>query len=131
MPARYGEGGYHPDGYGAGGYHPGGYGAYGSVNRGELNGFLGLPTDAGLHAAGGTFANTGLACGRDLPPRLGLIPTPPPGPMLRGSVSRIGHPITRVDIGVELGPCLGLDSSRRRCGRMGLPQLGPVRSGRP
>jgi hypothetical protein len=62
----YGEGGYHPDAYGAGGYHPGGYGAYGSVNRGQLNGFLGLPTDGGLSAGAATFANHGLGGGQAL-----------------------------------------------------------------
>ena len=62
----YGEGGYHPDAYGAGGYHPGGYGGYGSVNRGQLNGFLGLPTDGGLGAGAATFANHGIGGGQAL-----------------------------------------------------------------
>jgi hypothetical protein len=55
-------GGYHADGFGGGygGYHAGGFadggyraGGYGSVNRGQLNSFLGLPTDGGFHAMGG------------------------------------------------------------------------------
>ncbi len=37
---------------------------YGSVNRGQLNGFLGLPTDGGLGAGTATFANHGLGGGR-------------------------------------------------------------------
>ena len=44
------------------------------MNRGELNGFLGLPTDAGLHAAGGTFANTGLGAGEGLAAASGTHP---------------------------------------------------------
>ena len=53
------SGGFHAGGYGgdrfggfdAGGFHEGGLG--GSLNRGQLNSFLGLPTNAGMHAAGG------------------------------------------------------------------------------
>lgn len=59
------------------GYHPGGYGAgyrSGSLNRGELNGFLGLPTDAGLHTAGGDFANVNRIGGQGLSNELGTHP---------------------------------------------------------
>ncbi len=45
------EGGaYHAGGFEGGAYHAG---AYGSVNRGQLDSFLGLPTDGGFHAAAG------------------------------------------------------------------------------
>ena len=47
----FGGGAYHADSFGSGGYHAGGYG--GSVNRGQLDSFLGLPTDGGFHAAAG------------------------------------------------------------------------------
>ncbi len=46
-----GGGAYHADSLGGGGYHAGGYG--GTVNRGQLDSFLGLPTDGGFHAAAG------------------------------------------------------------------------------
>jgi len=36
----------------------------GSLNRGELNGFLGLPTDGGMHAASGALANRGFNSGQ-------------------------------------------------------------------
>jgi len=71
----YGGGGYRAGGYRAGtfggGYAGGGFSGYrsggdafsgvragqwgGTVNRGELNSFLGLPTDAGMHAASGAY----------------------------------------------------------------------------
>jgi hypothetical protein len=69
-------GGYHPNGYSTGyhpsgepgsygGYHPGGYGQAGmgaAPNRGQLNSFLGLPTDAGGGAATGKqFSGQNLA----------------------------------------------------------------------
>ena len=63
-----GYGGYHAGGFGggeAGGFRAGGYGGYhaggygGSVNRGQLNSFLGLPTDGGMAAAGGFHARGG------------------------------------------------------------------------
>ena len=75
------SGGYHEGGYGgerSGGYDAGGYRAGGastggfresgygdSVNRSQLNGFLGLPTDGGMHAAGGAEATRGYAFGGD------------------------------------------------------------------
>jgi hypothetical protein len=58
----YDAGGYHAGGFNAGGFHGGGDfsggaeregGFGGSVDRGQLNSFLGLPTDGGMHAAGG------------------------------------------------------------------------------
>jgi len=48
----FGGGGYHAGGFAEGGYHAGGYGS--SVNRGQLDSFLGLPTDGGFHAVAGT-----------------------------------------------------------------------------
>ena len=90
-----GGGGFHEGGFGwggFGGYHPGGLGgaagfarrvamaAYrggvlraagprggygGSLNRGQLNSFLGLPTDGGMHAAGGVYAH-GQSAGRGI-----------------------------------------------------------------
>jgi hypothetical protein len=59
----YSAGSFDRVGYSAGGYRAasaeGGFRAAdygGSLNRGELNGFLGLPTDGGMHAAGGVSA---------------------------------------------------------------------------
>ncbi len=47
----FGGGASHADSFAAGGYRAGGYG--GSVNRGQLDSFLSLPTDGGFHAAAG------------------------------------------------------------------------------
>ncbi len=44
-------GGFSDGGFREGGFGAGAYG--GTVNRGQLNGFLGLPTDGGFHAAAG------------------------------------------------------------------------------
>ena len=59
----YDAGGYHAGGFDAGGYHAGGYsgwdsgrfnaGSYASHSAGQLDSFLGLPTDGGFHAAAG------------------------------------------------------------------------------
>lgn len=46
---------------GADGFRAGGYG--GSLNRGELNSFLGLPTDGGMHAAAGDYGARGTVAG--------------------------------------------------------------------
>jgi len=56
--------------YGSGfansGARAGGFSDYGgSVNRGQLNSFLGLPTDGGFHAANGAYGARGLAAGPD------------------------------------------------------------------
>ena len=48
---NFGGGAYRADSFAGGGYRAGGYG--GSVNRGQLDSFLGLPTDGGFHAAAG------------------------------------------------------------------------------
>ena len=75
-------GGFHAGGFDAGGFHAGGFDASGfhggdfegvqraggfggSLDRGELNSFLGLPTDGGMHAAGGAFSEGGFASGAD------------------------------------------------------------------
>jgi hypothetical protein len=75
------RGGYNVGGFDRGGYNAGSYRAAGgeggfraadyggSLNRGELNGFLGLPTDGGMHAARGASARAvtpygGAAAGR-------------------------------------------------------------------
>jgi hypothetical protein len=73
-----GAGGFHAGGVGAEGFHAGGlgaggfgaaggrageFGAGGAVSRGQLNSFLGLPTDGGMHAAGGAFAGAGAVAG--------------------------------------------------------------------
>lgn len=65
-----GYGGYHAGGFEAGGYHAGGFegsegyhagglegGGGSSLDRGQLNSFLGLPTDGGMHAAGGAYGS--------------------------------------------------------------------------
>ncbi len=64
-------GGFHSAGFGGGAFHEGSFG--GSLNRGQLNSFLGLPTDAGMHAAGGAVAGGrmfaapgGVAAGRGI-----------------------------------------------------------------
>jgi len=41
----------------------------GSTNRGQLNNFLGLPTDSGFSAAGGMFANRGVGAAQDIAAR--------------------------------------------------------------
>ena len=56
-----GYGGFRSGGLGAGGFGAGAYGH--SVNRGQLNSFLGLPTDGGMHAAGGAWGSGGFAGG--------------------------------------------------------------------
>ena len=57
----YRAGGFSAGGYGAGGFRAGDYNA--SVNRGQLNSFLDLPTDGGFHAAGGAYGARGIAAG--------------------------------------------------------------------
>lgn len=59
----YDAGGYHAGGFDAGGYHAGGYsgwdsgrfssGSYAAHTSGQVDSFLGLPTDGGFHAAAG------------------------------------------------------------------------------
>jgi len=44
------------------GFRAGGYGD--SLSRGQLDNFLGLPTDSGLHAASGVASDRGVAAGR-------------------------------------------------------------------
>src|SRR5208337_4486230 len=56
-----GFGGY--DGDRAGGLRDGGY--FDTLSRGELGGFLGLPTDGGLHAASGAYRTRGYVSGAD------------------------------------------------------------------
>ncbi|HWB12057.1 MAG TPA: hypothetical protein VG826_22720 [Pirellulales bacterium] len=60
-------------GFGAGGYRVGGFdhsmGAYGAASRGDLNRFLGLPTDAGMNAAAGVAGRGFMAEG----PRGGAV----------------------------------------------------------
>jgi hypothetical protein len=67
-------GGFRASGFGgeAGGARAGGFGGQaggfraggGSLSRGQLNSFLGLPTDGGMHAAGGAIGSGGAAGGR-------------------------------------------------------------------
>jgi hypothetical protein len=63
-------------GWGRGGSEwSGGSGRWGgSVSRGQLNSFLGLPTDAGMNVAHGTFANHGLESGQGLAAAYGTHP---------------------------------------------------------
>ncbi len=66
-------GGFHAGGFDAGGFHGGEFGAgavHGGslnapVNRGELNSFLGLPTDAGMHAAAGAAGGRDMVAGNE------------------------------------------------------------------
>jgi hypothetical protein len=72
--------GYRGGGFENGGYHGGEDGAYGadrwggSLNRGQLNGFLGLPTDAGLHSAGSDWAGHGAFNGEGVANAIGTHP---------------------------------------------------------
>ncbi|MCE9548236.1 MAG: protocadherin, partial [Planctomycetia bacterium] len=85
----FGGGGFHEGGFGsgggfrdagAGGFHDGGFaggraegfgadgfrgGDYAGVNRSQLGGFLGLPTDSGMHAAAGAWGGSGAVAGAD------------------------------------------------------------------
>ncbi|MCH5376100.1 MAG: protocadherin [Planctomycetes bacterium] len=59
-------GGFGGDGLGSRGFGNGGLGAggfSGAPNRSQLNSFLGLPTDGGMHAAGGAVGGWGAAAG--------------------------------------------------------------------
>jgi hypothetical protein len=66
-------GGFHAGGFAgeAGGFHAGGFGGEaggfraggGSLSRGQLSSFLGLPTDGGTHAAEGAIAGGGAVAG--------------------------------------------------------------------
>jgi hypothetical protein len=52
----------------SGGFEGGGFGGSrsgGDVNRNQLSGFLGMPTDGGMHAAGGATASRGYAAGSE------------------------------------------------------------------
>ncbi len=58
-----GFGGGFREGFGGGGFGAGSFGRGGSLDRGQLNSFLGLPTDSGMHAAAGAVAGGGVAGG--------------------------------------------------------------------
>ena len=54
-------GGYHAGGFDSGGYRASAYG--GSVDRSQLGGFLGMPTDGGMHAASGAYGSRAAVAG--------------------------------------------------------------------